>query len=222
MELIIKAINVIRANAARIAVLVLGVLLALALARVGELRQERSDLREIVEQERQEAAVWRDRYGKAHAQVQVLQVDKDNMEKLYSRQIKELTHIKPRQVASVTHLGTENKGSVRVPVSAQTKEFQYNQDNWLKLRGSVLGDSVHLDFEVKDSLTFVTGYKKRLFGRDTYLVEAISHNPATSFTSLRRVELRERPKRFGIGGGIYYTPAGVTVGVGIQYNIIRF
>lgn len=200
---------------------ILAAMLLVSIFKNSQLDHEVESLTDAVTYQGQQTRVWRDRDSLAHAENAVLQLDKATMEKLYAKELAKNTGFKPQNITSHTSATTSNKGKSAIPLS-QGKDFQYNEGNWLKLSGSILNDTLFLDRELSDSLVFVTGHKRRLFRPDTYTVEAVSFNPMTSINTVRRVELRERPKRFGLGVGVYYTVSGPTVGAGLQYNVVRF
>lgn len=197
----------------------LSVLLFLAVLRGLSLQEGNRSLEAVIVHQKDSVRLWKDKYDKNHAEINILQLDRDTFKDLYAQEVAKSFDVKPKQLESVTTITTKTEKVVAVPLVDNKFSFR---EPWIQLNGSVSGTTLHLNYQHTDSITLITKHKRRIFKPDLYTVHAISHNPATSFTQLDRVEIRERPKRFGIGAGVYYTPAGLQIGLGIQYNIIRF
>lgn len=95
--------------------------------------------------------------------------------------------------------------------------YKYN-NKWVAL--DVCKDSLNLQVENGQSLVF--GYDKR-----KPFVEVVNTNPYMRTTNLRSYNVKIKPKRFGIGVNISYSINSKlqvlpSIGVGLQYNIIRF
>ena len=104
-----------------------------------------------------------------------------------------------------------------------------NLDEWVV--GNVIAnrDSTMLDIKIKNSYSIVIGSEKQgLFKKTKPYVEVTNKNPFSETESLRTYQVSlPRQKRFslgisvnyGIGKGFEFQPF---VGIGIQYNLIRF
>jgi len=112
-----------------------------------------------------------------------------------------------------------------------SRNFGYN-DDWIDVNGKYVfntvdsnNDDIYFNYNVKDSLTLVSYYKRdNLFGKRYLYVEGISHNPNTKIVNLSEIKIsnHKEPKiSIGFQGGYGLTENGFGwyVGVGISNKI---
>jgi hypothetical protein len=209
-----------KTNMGRYSIVLLLVALLLCFNKIKQLQSSNKALQDGIEYSATKAELWKDEYGRAHAQNKILELDRDNLIKLYNAELKKDFSIKAKNAHSITKIVTVNADTVTIPISADNS---FKLDGlWTKYSGHIQGQTLFLERETRDSISFVTGYKRRLFRPGIYTVEAISHNPSTVFKSLESIEIKEKPKRISLGVGVYYTNKGWAVGAGLQYSLIRF
>lgn len=100
------------------------------------------------------------------------------------------------------------------------------KDEWATIKAEQQLFWFDVQYEVKDSVTFAIKEKHNLFKGTTLSVTGVSANPNTRIEGLSLLELRPKPKRFGIGpqAGIGYNGKGFApyLGVGVSYNLVNF
>lgn len=110
-------------------------------------------------------------------------------------------------------------------IDADTTLSIHFEDKWLSIDGSLTDKP--WTYSIRDSLTFVSYYKKKGLFKKQLVLNAYSANPNTTITGLTAIDIAQpKPKRIGIGlqAGYYYTGKAFVpaAGIGITYNIIRF
>jgi hypothetical protein len=202
-------------------IVILFIGLFLAVLRMFNLQEGNESLNGYIEHQSDSMKVWKDKYDRVHAERNILELDRNRFKSLYAEEIAEDFEVKAKQIESVTTITTTRKNSVKIPIETGKGTFVH-RDKWINIGGKITDGLIELDIQNYDSIRFVTIHKKRLFRPDIYSVQAISYNPSTIFTSLDRVEIRPRKKRFSLGAGVVYTPTGFNVGIGLYYNLIQF
>lgn len=151
-----------------------------------------------------------------------------------------LLKVKPKAIKQVAAVGTVTTATIKKsdPVSVNGTAADYEtpchddltfQDDWanIKVKKDSEG-SWSVDYKTKDSVV-LTQYtrKKGWFKKELYL-DGYSLNPHTTITGLSNIKITEgTPRRFGIGPTLILTTSDgkrwrPVIGVGIQYNLIRF
>jgi|GEM_PF-7102461 len=140
------------------------------------------------------------------------------------------TPIPEKQVLHVTAASTITRDTIFIKEQvkpADTLQFDY-EDKWISIHGK-WNDSLMLSYAMRDSIWFVNYWKKKGLFRKEEFMDGFSANPHTSISGLSAISTGSRkqaPMRISIGPSLGYHYAGGkfswSVGVGIQYNIIRF
>ncbi|HLZ89961.1 MAG TPA: DUF6549 family protein [Puia sp.] len=105
--------------------------------------------------------------------------------------------------------------------------FHYH-DQWIDIEGTVLKDTVDLKYTIRDSLWFSTYWKRTGWFNKELLLDGFSADPHTTVTGIKGISLdkERRPVRLSLGPVFSYSLINgafkPTVGVGLQYNLIRF
>jgi hypothetical protein len=105
--------------------------------------------------------------------------------------------------------------------------FHY-RDQWIDIEGTVLKDTVDLKYTIRDSLWFTTYWKRTGWFSKELLLDGFSSDPHTNITGIKGINLDQerRPVRLSFGPVISYGLVNgqfkTTIGVGLQYNLIRF
>lgn len=144
---------------------------------------------------------------------------------------------------SVTIINTDSKIKVTVPskvTETSTKigdtiyasyESNFNLKNWVLGNIKASKDSTTIGLQFKEQLDVAIGIEKTGFlglGKSKPFAEVTLHNPYNEVTSFKAYSTKPLPaKKFGIGPTISYGlgsegTVGVFIGVGINWNIIRF
>lgn len=104
------------------------------------------------------------------------------------------------------------------------KKIGINEE-WFSLTGILLNNDFEYRYSTRDSVTFVTSFKKdKLFGPKRLIVNGISHNPNSNITGLRNIVVDDyKPKRVSLGPALFYDPFDnqFRVGVSANYSLIR-
>lgn len=177
-----------------------------------------------------------DKGGTVHTEKPVAVANIATIKASYERIIDSLTRvlkIKDKRITDLLAVGTTTTGTFKPKIDTvvihgtNTAVVSY-QDKWLSVSGVVNEDS-QWSYSYKDSLSFTTYNKKTGFlklGR-TLMLDAFSHNPNTTIEGLTAIKIsKAKPKKFGIGVNVGYGFDGKVwkpvVGVGVNYNLIRF
>jgi hypothetical protein len=133
-------------------------------------------------------------------------------------------------------VGTVNQSLTPISNLNDSIFIHYNlslkDDNGVEwVYGSAIADNKYLllDQKIVNEYSVIIGSESQgWFKRPKPFVEVLNHNPFSETTSLRTYRVTQNSvKRFGVGPGVYY---GVnsnldfqwSIGVGIQYNLIKF
>ena len=190
---------------------------------------------------------WKDKDSLNHAKIQVLETEKvrdfisikssDSTIVKLQALVKEYKN-KIKNQGSITHIGSETgiEGSAPTIITKIDSIYPTYTSNF-NLKGWVTGTTVSdknkttIDLKVKNEYSVIVGEERQgLFKPKKPFVEVINRNPYTETTALRTYQVTQKPpKKFGIGPVAAYgvelngTPSfGVFVGIGLQYNLIRF
>ncbi|MFB6454445.1 DUF6549 family protein [Chitinophaga sp. Hz27] len=144
--------------------------------------------------------------------------------------IVEKTRIPLKQIQYVTTAATITRDTIYIknPIkTVDTIRFDYD-DKWVSIHGS-WEDSLTLSYAMRDSIWFVHYRKKKGLFRKEEMMDGFSVNPHTSISGLSAINTgahQRAPLRISIGPSLGYYYAGGrfswSIGVGVQYNIIRF
>lgn len=186
-----------------------------------------------------EAKFWKDDAGKAHAQVEVatsnLEVAKTVLGDELQSIAKEVSGLKKnlKNLESYINLQTTTSGTITTGLrdtvlihdSTKTlaKAFSW-EDKWTNINGIITDTNLELNYRVRDSLTFVTYWKKNgFFKKPSLMLDAISCNPNSTITGIRNVKITTQPRRkprlgFYLGYGVGFDGRiRPSAGVGLVY-----
>lgn len=109
--------------------------------------------------------------------------------------------------------------------SVRYSEFSMN-DGYLRMSASLF-DSLHSPYryEYADTISVaIHTDRKWLFGKEQLYTTSMLANPSAKVVGGKNILVKDyRDKRFGIGVGVVYNPfSGTHVGIGLQYNLIKF
>lgn len=103
--------------------------------------------------------------------------------------------------------------------------FEYS-DEWadIKLQQNIWWWS--LEYQVRDRVVLAVERKPRVFKRDRFIVTGYSENPNVSIEGIEYLEVAPKEQRLGFGPqfGVGFNGSGFSpyIGVGVQYNLIKF
>ena len=113
--------------------------------------------------------------------------------------------------------------------SIPTYTSNINLDNWVTGKIVTKPDSTEVNLSIKNEYGVIIGQEKQgLFKKPKTIVEVINYNPYTQVKKLKSLVISE-PKKFNISIGPY-VGLGVlsngklqpNIGIGLQYNLIKF
>lgn len=184
---------------------------------------------------------WKDKYDQTHLTLEKERLSKEVFKKSADSMAK-LLKIKDNQIKQITHIKTQleiqKQLNTHIKVDSIIKdgehayitytEFNY-KDKWIDIRGDVgRNDSIY----IKGSDTLVrVDYVKRnwLLGKKRHYVDFTNKNPYIKIEGLKEIELKQNKEKWSIGPffglGIVYgqkIELKPTIGVSLQYNIIKF
>lgn len=192
---------------------------------------------------------WKDKDSLSHAKIQIIETERTK--DFLSLQSKDEEIIKLQKTVKQYEKQIKNQGSV-TNFTSETKiitkdslvtdsvcgkcSFYFSNSNpWYSVDASVSPTetpnqlSLSLDLKVKNEYSVIVGEEKQgLFKKPKPFVEVLNHNPYSETESLRtyQVSNKVRVKRFGIGPNISvgFNDKGFSwfIGIGLQYNLIRF
>ena len=192
---------------------------------------------------------WKDKDSLSHAKIQIIETERTK--DFLSLQSKDEEIIKLQKTVKQYEKQIKNQGSV-TNFASETKiitkdslvtdsvcgkcSFYFSNSNpWYSVDASIYPTetpnqvSLSLDLKVKNEYSVIVGEEKQgLFKKPKPFVEVLNHNPYSETESLKTYQVSNnvRVKRFGIGPNI---SAGLDgkgfswfIGIGLQYNLIRF
>ena len=180
---------------------------------------------------REEALVWQEKDSTWRAEKKTFEASLASLEYSHALKIDELMERidglkNTDQIRNVLVTSTSTKGSFETPAlnlnlsCNHTFNFE-NQDRWSSFLGSYDNGIVSLNYEVKDSITYVDYWKRPGFlKRKVPTIHGISHNPNTTIYGLNNISIKvPRPivtVNAGIGvtyydGQVRYFPS-ITIG----------
>lgn len=192
---------------------------------------------------------WKDKDSLSHTKIQIIETERTK--DFLSLQSKDEEIIKLQKTVKQYEKQIKNQGSV-TNFTSETKiitkdslvtdsvcgkcSFYFSNSNpWYSVDASVSPTetpnqlSLSLDLKVKNEYSVIVGEEKQgLFKKPKPFVEVLNHNPYSETESLRTYQVSNnvRVKRFGIGPNISvgFNDKGFSwfIGIGLQYNLIRF
>lgn len=192
---------------------------------------------------------WKDKDSLSHTKIQIIETERTK--DFLSLQSKDEEIIKLQKTVKQYEKQIKNQGSI-TNFTSETKiitkdslvtdsvcgkcSFYFSNSNpWYSVDASVSPTetpnqlSLSLDLKVKNEYSVIVGEEKQgLFKKPKPFVEVLNHNPYSETESLRTYQVSNnvRVKRFGIGPNISvgFNDKGFSwfIGIGLQYNLIRF
>ena len=192
---------------------------------------------------------WKDKDSLSHAKVQIIETERTK--DFLSLQSKDEEIIKLQKTVKQYEKQIKNQGSV-TNFASETKiitkdslvtdsvcgkcSFYFSNSNpWFSVDASIYPTktpnqlNLSLDLKVKNEYSVIVGEEKQgLFKKPKPFVEVLNHNPYSETENLKTYQVSNnvRVKRFGIGPNISvgFNDKGFSwfIGIGLQYNLIRF
>lgn len=152
--------------------------------------------------------IYQNKNGELTASVQVLTLRRDELESLipsYKREIADLG-IRLKEAERVAEIETKTEIQVITPVEALTPKFEASDtiqtptvfqwsDDWAKVQGEILTDSIRCTVQTVDSLILVVHRERRkcIFRKQGKIkrFEVVSKSPHTEIVGVQMVELIE-------------------------------
>jgi len=173
---------------------------------------------------------YQDQQGREHAQRQIAEADLKTAQEVYAEMLDSVAKaLKIKQSSIKSIAGVKTVDSSHIIVMTDTvrigdkvkKHIAYN-DKWLQLNATI-GDSAVIDYKTYDSIIVTTYAKgKGWFKHDTY-IDAYNLNPNAKVVGLQGVLIQtEKKKHWSVGPYIGYGFTGLSVGLAVQYSLIKF
>ena len=192
---------------------------------------------------------WKDKDSLSHTKIQIIETERTK--DFLSLQSKDEEIIKLQKTVKQYEKQIKNQGSV-TNFTSETKiitkdslvtdsvcgkcSFYFSNSNpWFSVDASIYPTktpnqlNLSLDLKVKNEYSVIVGEEKQgLFKKPKPFVEVLNHNPYSETKSLKTYQVSNnvRVKRFGIGPNISvgFNDKGFSwfIGIGLQYNLIRF
>lgn len=182
---------------------------------------------------------YKDKEGLIHNKIQVLEgINKNNLE-LLSIKDKELKSVIEKNKKLLKNGGNvvTTKTEVKIDTIFETiliKDSMYqtpfNLGGWVYGELNTTKDSTKIDLKIKEQIDVIWSKEKTGFlglGKSKNIVDITLHNPYNEVKTIRAVNFNDKKEsRFAAGIGVYYglSSKGLEpfVGVGVQYNLIKF
>lgn len=214
-------------------------------------QQDKDTQTELVNHLNDSLKTWVDKDGNNRATMTILEAENTKMftglqnqsveiQRLQALVKKNDKYLKPG--GSATIISTEGGISITIPtIPSDTSKSkctenhifpsEFNLNGWVKGNIVARKDSTSISLKYRDSIDVVLGREKTGFlglGKGKPFADLTSHNPYTEIKTFRTFQVKEKPaKKIGIGPGVYYGIGSgfipqVFIGIGIQFNFIRF
>lgn len=176
---------------------------------------------------------WKDSIGREHAKIKIVteyitQLQPEVKQKLDAT-AKNLG-IAAKDILQYTEVASYTKGSFNAKIDTN-KTFVFS-DRYLSFDGKIKDDSLGGTYTYSDTVYYTSHKDKKKFLGITVKSDPVLDvhfgNPNTTISGVTNVVLKDyiKPKKFGIGpnvGATYYDgKIRPYIGIGIQYNLIRF
>lgn len=128
-----------------------------------------------------------------------------------------------KSVETAGNIITKTKiDTVYIPYSDTLLNFRTKTKHYT-IAGQSLPKKVRIDnIEIPNITSFAMGEVKTSFLKKEYRIEVRNSNPYIKTIGIDSYQHTEKIKRLGIGLSVGYSLEGAYLGVGINYNIIRF
>jgi hypothetical protein len=246
-----KHLQELRGKIKNVILVILAVIAILATFKACDSQAQLAQTTSLYEAANAKLITWKDKDSLSNAKIAILQADNigaftqlETSEAEIIRLKEEVKRYKKKLTpgSSVTVITTEGKVAdtfktdtiyvdKNCPDANPTYKADYNFNDWVW--GTVVAnkDSIGISVKYKEDLTFVLGEEKTGFlglGKRKSFAEVRLNNPYSEVESMRTFQITPpTPKRFGVGPTLSYGigsgfTSQVFVGVGINWNIIRF
>ena len=176
-----------------------------------------------------EVTTWKDKYNNEHAVLQTALLEKEQFKKAVDS-ISEVLKVSKNNIDGVLAVTSKLDTIFQpkyIPVYMDGKKYFgfEKKDNYLTLTAIIKDtNDISVRLQSLDTLHVVSYHKTKFLGATTNYVDISNSSPYNKIVSGYNYIQKEHTKRFGIGPNVSYDPINnkVTVGIGLQYNIIRF
>lgn len=226
MKNIIKFISVL----VPIFVMIGLILLVSLLFKECSYKQREIDTRKLIAQLNDSLQSYRDKEGKMISKISSIEVNNMRFFKELSvkdKTIQELQKLVKKGTLAASIIKTETKVDTVFKttkiIDTLTPTFQtdFNAKGWIWGTVTMNKDTTSLKLFSRDQYDIRLSKEK-----DGTYIDVINHNPFSTTQEVRSVYKLPKPKKFGIGINIGYgiTNKGLSpyIGVGLNYNLIRF
>lgn len=201
--------------------------------------------RSIYDAVKSEVVTWKNEAGKWEASATALEATSKEAKKFFEAEIERVQReydVKVGKLSGVIETTLRTNDTIKLTEVktlrdtvrlTEVKEvpvptFTYS-DEWgdFTLKREMFWDV--LEYEVRDSITFVSHYVRNgVFKPRKLIIRGTSHNPNTQITGIDQFVIRENPNRFALGPqlGFFYNPitgeVKPSLGLGLTWGLIRF
>ena len=180
---------------------------------------------------------YTDAAGDDHATKPVAIGDYDALLRFYESVIDsqaKLLNIQANKIQSLTQATAETKGSIGNGIASDYDSVWQPcperidwKDKWSVISALKLDTGWLLRYQLNDTITTVTYWKKVGLFKKALFVDIKTQNPNVRFAGIQSLQVAgPKPKKWGLGINVSYTyyegKWRPVVGVGLQYNLFRF
>lgn len=214
---------------------VLIVLLLILFARIQSCQTSRADKR--LKEQQDSTKYWTDKYGNAHAELQEIILEKEQMKKQVDS-ISEVLKIKPKQVIKyikadliVNTVLVTDVDTVKITdtagVGTIVYDIKYRDSTFLSLEGRVPSNPQKFKIGLNAQITYTEYWKRKKIlglkiGSKERFIDLGTNNPYVTLDNAKAYKLKPDRKlkvKTGIGIGVTVNPITGKILPGVQFGI---
>jgi hypothetical protein len=203
-------------------------------AEYRQVNSHRDQLSDIIRERDAEIIKYKTENGTIRFEKIALELDQETLKKNFKAEVEDIEknhEVKLRNLHTYYRgkLSTTGSGLAKIDTvwrdSVKYTNVAFN-DGFLDFSGKIQTQGMQYLYTYTDSISVVTHYKKEgkwPWRENQLYVSFFSANPNTELIGARTIAIKkkDRNQRLSIGPGIYITPSGAVIGIGIQYSVIR-
>lgn len=181
-------------------------------------RNHSASLEQVYAEQSDEIKTWKDEAGKYRSQKMAAEVDLKTAKKHYQAEIDGVyhdMHVKYRNLKALVQVNTKTADTITLEKPVYIKGdtirdsiFIY-RDVWADFIATMDSASIDLRYTVRDSLAFVSHYKRTGLFKKQLFIDGVSHNPNTKIVGIKNISIGKPSNRFGL-----------TVGPSVGYGVV--
>jgi hypothetical protein len=178
--------------------------------------------------------------NKEHVQFESVKMEKELLLVAYNKKLEYITKllkIKPKNVNSVSEVVVNIHDTIEPQITVvdtaqrffsikdSSEYFQLYGNGYVDTNGYV--NRLKISYNITDSIYITEFTKKRLLMSSRTTIDIHNTNPLVKTIGVSKIEIKQKPKRFGIGFQVGYGVSdnfkpSIYVGAGLQYSLLKF